>query len=105
MIRSLPRRLARLPPAEGFPDRDVRRAQSLVARLLGLAFLREIPPDAGLLMPRTRAIHTCGMRFALELHWLDARGRVIRADSRVSPWRFRACRGAAAVLELSSGPR
>jgi uncharacterized membrane protein (UPF0127 family) len=101
----LPSRLARLPRADGFPGLDVRRADTFAARLLGLALLRAIPPDAGLLLPRTRTVHTCGMRFPLELRWLDARGRVIRVDRHVPPGRLRACRRAAAVLELSSGRR
>jgi uncharacterized protein len=97
--------LTALPRADGFPGLDVRRADSFVARLLGLALLREIPPDAGLLLPRTRAAHTFGMRFRLELRWLDARGEVIRVDRLVRPWRLAWCRGAAGVLELSSGRR
>ena len=100
----LPRRLARLPQADGFAGLEVRLADTFAARLLGLAFLAELPPHTGLLLG-TRAVHTCGMRFPLELRWLDASGRVIRVDARVQPWRFRACRCAAAVLELSSGRR
>jgi uncharacterized protein len=105
MIPVLPRRLARLPQADGFAGLDVRRADSFVARLLGLALLRELPPGVALLLPRTRAVHTFGMRFALELRWLDSRGEEIRVDPRVEPWRFAACRRAAAVLELSNGRR
>jgi uncharacterized protein len=100
----LPPRLARLPPATGFPGLEVRRADSFRTRLLGLAFL-DPPPHVALLLPRTRAVHTFGMRFALELRWLDAGGRVVRVDRRVPPRRLRACRAAAAVLELSSARR
>ena len=61
------------------------------ARLLGLSGLRA-PPPCGLLLPRTRSVHTFGMRFALDLVWLDARGRVARIDLNVPPRRLRACR-------------
>jgi len=101
----LPPRLARLPPAPGFPGLEVRRAHSFRARLLGLAFLDEPAAQVGLLLPGTRAVHTFGMRFALELRWLDPAGRVVRVDRRVPPRRLRACRAAAAVLELSSARR
>ncbi|HVE69201.1 MAG TPA: DUF192 domain-containing protein [Solirubrobacteraceae bacterium] len=69
------------------------------ARLLGLAALRE-PPPHGLLLPKTRSVHTLGMRFALDLVWLDREGRAVRVDRGVRPGRVRACRTAAAVLEI-----
>jgi uncharacterized membrane protein (UPF0127 family) len=95
----LPRRLARLPLvrlAGGFP---VAIASSCRARAAGLAGLRE-PPPAGLLLPRCRSVHTVGMRFALNLVWLDARDRIVRVDHDVRPGRVRACRAARQVLEL-----
>jgi uncharacterized protein len=73
-------------------------ADSRRARLLGLA-LRRRPPGHALLLPRCRSIHTFGMRFALDLVWLDRDGRVIAVDEGVPPWRVRFCREAAAVLE------
>ena len=57
----------------------------------------------GLLLPRTRSVHTFGMRCALDLVWLDRDGRVVRVDAAVPPRRVRACRAAAAVLELPAG--
>jgi uncharacterized membrane protein (UPF0127 family) len=40
------------------------------------------------------------MRFALDLVWLDADGRIVRVDRGVRPWRLRGCRAARAVVEL-----
>jgi uncharacterized membrane protein (UPF0127 family) len=98
----LPRRLRRLPRVA--PSAlDVRRADDPLARLLGLAGLRGLPPDVGLLLPRTRSVHTLGMRFALDLVWLDGDGSVVRVDRRVGPWRVRGCRAARAVIELPAG--
>jgi uncharacterized membrane protein (UPF0127 family) len=56
-----------------------------------------------LLLPRTKSIHTFGMRFALDLIWLDARGRALRVDSAVPARRVRSCAAATAVLELPAG--
>ena len=81
---------------------EVLVARSWGTRLLGLALRREAPAHA-LLIPRCRSVHTFGMRFALDLIWLDARGRVIRVDRDVPPGRFRGCRRAAAVLEAPAG--
>ena len=78
-------------------------ARSLRARLLGLA-LRRAPPGAdALLLPRCRSIHTFGMRFALDLVWLDGHGRVLEVEAGVSPHRVRVRRGAAAVIETRAG--
>ena len=92
-------RLAHLSLHPGRPG--VRRADSARARLLGLARLDRaaVPEGAALLVPRTRSVHTFGMRFALELTWLDAAESVVRVDPAVPPRRVRACRRARAVIE------
>jgi uncharacterized protein len=78
-------------------------AESRWARLRGLALQRRLPDAAGLLIPRCRSVHTFGMRFALDLVWLDERGRVLALDAGVPPWRVRCRRDAAAVLEAPAG--
>ena len=78
-------------------------AQSLRERLLGLA-LRRRPPGYALLLPRCRSVHTCGMRFPIDLVWLDRDGRPVRVDRAVPPWRVRSCRAAVAVLERGRMP-
>lgn len=75
-------------------------ARSALARLLGLAFLRRLPPDVALLIPRCRSVHTFGMRFALDLIFLDGQGRVVHSVAGVKPGRIVACRRAQAVVEL-----
>jgi hypothetical protein len=77
-------------------------AHSLRSRLVGLA-LRRVPPPHALLIPRCSCIHTFGMRFALDLVWLDAQGRLLAVDRGVRPGRIVARRGARAVLEAPAG--
>lgn len=73
-------------------------------RLRGLAFREASWLDGGgLLFPRTRSVHTFGMRFALDLIWLGADGEVLRVDRAVPPRSVRLCRGARAVVEVSAG--
>ena len=100
----LPRRLRRLASIElaELPGVDVRVASDPLARLLGLAGLRALPPGIALLLPRTRSVHTLGMRFALDLVWLDKQERVVRVDRGVPPWRVCGCRAASQVVELPS---
>jgi uncharacterized protein len=77
-------------------------AATPLARLMGLALMRR-PPPTGLLLPGTRSVHTLGMRFALDLVWLDAAGRALRVDRAVPPNRVRRCRRASAVIETPAG--
>ncbi|MCW2967349.1 MAG: hypothetical protein JWM71_1121 [Solirubrobacteraceae bacterium] len=68
-------------------------------RLRGLAFA---PPRGPLHIPRCRSVHTFGMRYPLDLLWLDAAGEVVRIDRAVPPRRVRTCRGARSVIERPS---
>src|SRR3954471_7053897 len=72
-------------------------------RLLGLAWARSPRVDA-LLLPRCRSVHTFGMRFPLDLYWLDAAGEIVRVDLGVPPRRFRRCRAARSVVEVPAQP-
>lgn len=78
-------------------------ADSFRARLLGLALRRRPPPGRALLLPRCRSVHTFGMRFALDLVWLDSDGGVLGVEEGVRPWRVLWRREAAAVLEVAAG--
>ena len=83
----------------------VHEARTLRARLLGLAFMPPPPPDHALLIPRCRSIHTFGMRFEIDVTFLDERGRAIRTEWHVGPRRFLFEPDAFAVLERVSRPR
>jgi uncharacterized membrane protein (UPF0127 family) len=73
------------------------------SRLLGLARLDDLPSGHALLFERCRSIHTNGMRFALDLVWLDGQGAVVRIDHDVVPRRLRACLHARSVVETRAG--
>jgi uncharacterized protein len=75
-------------------------AHGLVARLRGLIGRGEWPFGVALEIPRCRSVHTFGMRFALDLVWLDGDRRVVRVDRAVPPCRVRSCRAARSVLEI-----
>lgn len=96
------RRLEGLPVTERGGLR-VHEAAGGVARLRGLAGLDDLPAGVALHLPRTRSIHTFGMRFALDLTWLDANGDVVRVDRDVPPRRFRTCVRAKSVIEAHAG--
>lgn len=81
---------------------DVPVATIRVSRLLGLALLSREDAGVGLLIPRCRSIHTFGMRFPLDVLFLDAEGRVIDLRRGVPPGRFVRSPSAVAALELPS---
>ncbi len=95
-------RLCSLPVKE-IHGQDVPMAVGGRARLLGLAGLRRDEAGAGLFIPRCASVHTFGMRFALDVFFLDVRGAVLAIRRDLSPRRFASCRRAAAVLEIPSG--
>lgn len=82
---------------------ELRRARSAAQRGRGLAGLSGLPPHVGLELHRCRAVHTVGMRFALDLLWLDGDGHVLRIDRGVAPRRHRACLRARSVVEVTAG--
>ena len=77
-------------------------ATTMRSRLLGLAFLARRRAPRGLLLPRCHSVHTFGMRFPIDVVFLDADGREIRRVDGLRPRRLVSQRGAAAVLELPS---
>lgn len=91
-------------PARALPgDLVVHVADGPLSRLRGLARLDELPDDRGLLLTRTKSVHTLGMRFALDLVWLGRRGDVVRVDHGVEPRKHRVCREARSVVEVAAG--
>lgn len=81
----------------------VARAATRRQRTLGLAGLDSMPPVSALHIPRCRSVHTFGMRFALDLIWLDQSGRTVRVDRDVAPRRLRTCLAARSVVEANAG--
>jgi uncharacterized membrane protein (UPF0127 family) len=97
----MPIRFRRLERAEllGF---EVPVATTRVSRLLGLALLSRERAGSGLLIPGCCSVHTFGMRFPIDVLFLDAEGRVIELHRSVPPCRVLRRPGAIAVLELPS---
>ncbi len=96
---SVPRRFRAL-PRRALLGRSVPVATTAASRLLGLAGLERGAAGPGLLIPRCRSVHTFGMRFALDVHFLDARLQPLAVRRSVPPRRLVAHRRAAAVLEV-----
>ncbi len=79
-------------------------AASHWARMRGLLGRRAMRPGEGLLLAYAKAIHTIGMRFSIDIAFLDSRGRVVHMIQRIKPFRISPLvRDSAMVLELPAG--
>lgn len=82
----------------------VTQAQRWHERLLGLMFRASLAPDHALLLSPCASVHTAFMRFAIDLVYLDAQGRVLATRTSVRPWRMSwGPRGTRHTLELPAG--
>ena len=73
-------------------------------RLAGLQFRRPLASDAGLLLVPCNSVHTCFMRFAVDVVFLDGNGSVLAVRRSLRPWRLAwGPRKSHAVLELLAG--
>jgi len=95
-------RFARLPHRRLAGGVTLVEASTGKARRRGLSRLDSIPQDHALHI-RTVSVHTFGMRFALDLIWLDKHGTTVRVDRDVGPNRLRACFRARSVVETLAG--
>lgn len=77
-------------------------ATTFRSRLLGLAGLTREQGGAGLLIPRCAGVHTFGMRFELDLVFLDHDDKVLVIHRGVAPRHLLWHREAAAILEIPS---
>lgn len=97
------RRLGRL-RCRDLPDGlALREARSPRARMLGLARLDDMPADEALLIPRCGSVHTFGMRFPIDVIFLDRRGELLSVRREVRPRRFVGARRAKSVVETRAG--
>ena len=73
-------------------------------RLRGLSGRMDLAPGEGLLLKPCRAVHMTGMKFPLDIAFLDAGSRVIALYAALSPGaRTHWHKGARAALELPAG--
>ena len=81
---------------------NVERAVSLWERLRGLLGRTSLGPDAALLIERCGSVHTVGMRFALDLVFLDRAWRIVSVARNVRPGRLLVGGGLRAVRTLEA---
>jgi hypothetical protein len=78
-------------------------ADHSAARRKGLLGRDSLPAGEGLWIIPCESVHTFGMRFPIDLVYLDRKRRVKKIRSAVPPWRLSACLSAHSVIELAAG--
>ena len=58
------------------------------SRLVGLLDRARLAQGEGLVLPHCRSIHTCGMRCAIDVIFMDRAWRVVALKLAVPPWRI-----------------
>ena len=82
----------------------MRRAAGFWSRLVGLIGAPELPAGEALVLEGCRAVHTCFMRFNIDVAFLNEKGRVLKILVNLRPCRFpRPVPGAFQVVELPAG--
>jgi uncharacterized membrane protein (UPF0127 family) len=72
-------------------------------RRKGLLGRKGLESGEGLWILPCEAVHTFGMKFAIDLVYLDRKHRVKKVLNAVPAWRLSACLSAHSVLELPAG--
>lgn len=98
-------RVGRIEREQGPGIAEAWRAERWTQRLRGLLFRPPLAADGSqaLVIDPCPGIHTCGMRYPLDVVFLDRESKVCGWREALRPWRFAACRGARSVVELHGG--
>ena len=79
------------------------KAANAFERTRGLLGRPPLATGEGLLIDRCRMVHTVGMRYALDLIFLDAGGHIRKMVPNVLPLRIAGAYSAQSTLELPAG--
>lgn len=82
----------------------VKKADSFITRLVGLLKRRNLGPEEALWLVPSKGIHTVGMKFPIDVIFLDRGNKVINLISSLPPYRVSSINfRAVSLVELPSG--
>jgi len=82
----------------------IRRADTFLTRLIGLLKRRSLRPEEALWLVPGKAVHTVGMKFPIDVIFIDKHKKVVGLVPSMAPNRAtRVYLGAHSVLELPKG--
>lgn len=103
MSRALPKRMLAFQSAAGAQRLEVTVAATMLARMRGLLGRPALRSHEGFLLRPCNLVHTLGMRYPIDLVFLDRGGRVLKVSDAVMPGMASGHFPASCVLELAAG--
>ena len=83
---------------------SLRKADTFLSRSLGLLNRYALDADEGLWIEPCRAVHSFGMRFPIDVLFIDASGRIVGVVQDFEPMRLsRYYAAACGIIELQAG--
>lgn len=82
---------------------SLRIARTFFQRLAGLLFRPRLQANEMLLIPGCNSVHMIGMRYAIDLVYLDRHGLIMKCVPRLRPFGLSICAKAWAALEMAEG--
>lgn len=82
---------------------EISVADTFLSRLKGLLGTAELADNQGLLLCNCNSIHMIGMRYALDIVYLDKNRVILKIVENLNPWQVSCCWFAKDTLEVKSG--
>ncbi|EIW20445.1 MULTISPECIES: DUF192 domain-containing protein [Pelosinus] len=78
-------------------------ADTFLSRLKGLLGTTSLAENQGLLLCNCNSVHMIGMRYVLDIVYLDKNGVILKIVENLKPWQVSCCWSAKDTLEVKSG--
>ncbi len=78
-------------------------AETFFTRLKGLLGTASLTDNQGMLLRNCNSVHMVGMRYALDIVYLNSEGRILKLVENLQPWRASICWAAQDTLEVKAG--
>lgn len=82
---------------------DIIIADTSATRRTGLLKHQTLEPGQGLLIVPCEGVHTIGMKFPIDVVFLNKKKKILKIRPDMGKWRMSLCLRAHSVLELPSG--
>lgn len=82
---------------------EISVADTFFLRLRGLLGTTLLAGNQGLLLCNCNSVHMIGMRYALDIVYLDKNGIILKMVENLKPWQVSFCEAAKDTLEIKSG--
>ncbi len=82
----------------------VQQASNFWQRFKGLMLTANLASEQALLITHCNSVHTCFMRYSIDVVYLDSQGKITKLVANLPPWRFSTGgKNTAHTLELAAG--